>query len=164
MSAMRVSPIDSRRGPVPASDDWRFVGKVGVTACFRARRIGAACRSRKTKWCPGQDSNLHGLGPDDFKSSAFTISPPGPIKIARAQFRRFGAELLRRIQGLRGSNDRMNAPEACIAQKLRVARDVASNELRLVDGYRRRREYVANPAMPSPNINAVFGSGMGAGM
>ena len=29
------------------------------------------------RWCPGQDSNLHGQRPDDFKSPAFTISPPG---------------------------------------------------------------------------------------
>ena len=38
------------------------------------------------KECPGQDSNLHDTRPDDFKSSASTIPPPGPSKPATSLY------------------------------------------------------------------------------
>ncbi len=46
------------------------------------RRVPLFAQNRqfeRTFWCPGRDSNPHGLSPEDFKSPASTIPPPGLI-------------------------------------------------------------------------------------
>ena len=52
-------------------------------------RHAEAARWLERNWekeCPGQDSNLHDTRPDDFKSSASTIPPPGPMKLATSLY------------------------------------------------------------------------------
>ena len=42
--------------------------------------LDKAVTPRLGKWCRGRDSNPHGaFAPEDFKSSAYAISPPRPV-------------------------------------------------------------------------------------